>query len=213
VAKVADASNCCYKCCGRKEIPYESEHTMSDTTTAPALAGLATGTWNVDPSHSTVGFVARHLMVSKVRGSFASFSGSITVAEQLLDSSVQATVELASISTGDEGRDGHLRGADFFDVEQYPAMTLVSTGLRQRGADYVLTADLTIKGVTRSVDFDLEFTGVATDPWGNTKAGFEATAEINRKDFGLEWNVALETGGVLVGEKVKINLDIQAVKA
>jgi polyisoprenoid-binding protein YceI len=187
---------------------------MSTTTTsANTLAGLTPGSWNVDASHSTVGFVARHLMVSKVRGTFTAFSGSITVAEQPLDSTVEASVEMSSVSTGDEGRDAHLLGTDFFDVEQFPTMTLVTTGLRPQGADYVLSADLTIKGVTKPVEFDLEFSGVATDPWGNTKAGFEASTEISRKEFGLEWNVALETGGVLVGDKVKIVLDIQAVKA
>lgn len=188
---------------------------MSNPSTSPVVtlpAGLTAGVWSVDPSHSAVGFVARHLMVSKVRGSFSAFTGALTIADEALQSSVQATVETASITTGDDGRDAHLRGADFFDVEQFPTMSLVSTALRPQGADYVLTADLTIKGVTRSVEFDLEFDGVATDPWGNTKAGFSATAEISRKDFGLEWNVALETGGVLVGDKVKLVLDIQAVK-
>ena len=174
---------------------------------------ITPGTWTVDPSHSSVSFVARHLMVSKVRGSFGSFSGTITIAEDLLESSVEATLDVASISTGDDGRDEHLRSGDFFDLEQFPTWTLTSTGLRADGDDYVMTADLTIKGVTRPVEFEVEFEGMATDPWGNTKAGFEATAEINRKDFGLEWNVALDAGGVLVGEKVKIELDIQAVKA
>jgi polyisoprenoid-binding protein YceI len=183
------------------------------STTIPALAGLSTGTWTVDPSHSSVGFVARHLMVSKVRGTFDTFSGTITVADDPLQSQLEASVELASVNTGDEGRDGHLKSADFFDVEHFPTMTFVSTGLRQQGADFVLAGDLTIKGVTKPVEFALEFTGVATDPWGNTKAGFEATTEINRKDWGLEWNVALEAGGVLVSEKVKIVLDIQAAKA
>ena len=174
---------------------------------------ITPGTWTVDPSHSSVSFVARHLMVSKVRGSFGSFSGTITIAEDLLASSVEATLDVASISTGDDGRDEHLRSGDFFDLEQFPTWTLTSTGLRADGDDYVMTADLTIKGVTRPVEFEVEFEGTATDPWGNTKAGFEAKTEINRKDFGLEWNVALEAGGVLVGEKVKIELDIQAVKA
>jgi polyisoprenoid-binding protein YceI len=182
-------------------------------TTSPTLAGLSVGTWNVDPSHSRVGFVARHLMVSKVRGSFASFSGTITVADDPLASTVDASVDIASVSTGDEGRDGHLLSADFFDAEQFPTMTFATTSIRQDGDDYVLVGDLTIKGVTKQVEFELEFEGVNTDPWGNTKAGFEAETEISRKDFGLEWNVALETGGVLVGDKVKITLDIQAAKA
>lgn len=182
------------------------------TATSP-LQDIAVGTWTVDPSHSTVGFVARHLMISKVRGTFAAFSGTVEIAEDRLASTVTASVEMASVQTGDEGRDAHLRTGDFFDVEQYPTMTFVSTGIRPDGDDFVLTGDLTIKGVTRSVEFELEYEGASTDPWGNQKIGFSAETEINRKDFGLEWNVALETGGVLVGEKVKIQLDIQAVRA
>ena len=175
-------------------------------------AGLTPGTWAVDASHSSVGFVARHLMVSKVRGSFTSFTGTVTIAENPAASSVYATVDTVSLSTGDDGRDGHVRGADFFDVENFPTMSLASTGLQAKGDRYVLNADLTIKGVTKPVSFDLEFDGIATDPWGNTKAGFAAEAEISRKDFGLEWNVALEAGGVLVGDKVKLQLDIQVVR-
>jgi polyisoprenoid-binding protein YceI len=152
-------------------------------------------------------------MVSKVRGSFGSFAGTITIADDLLASKVEATVEVASVTTRDSGRDEHLRSGDFFDLEQFPTWSLVSTGLRADGDDYVMTADLTIKGVTRPVEFEVEFEGMATDPWGNVKAGFEAKTEINRTDFGLTWNAALEAGGVLVGEKVKIELDIQAVKA
>ena len=183
---------------------------MSNAT----ITALTTGTWNVDPSHSNVGFTARHLMVTKVRGSFGAFGGTITVADDPLQSKVEATVDAASIDTSDDNRDGHLKSPDFFDVENFPTWTFASTGITPKGGnEYTLTGDLTIKGVTRSVSFDLEFDGVATDPWGNTKAGFTAETEISRKDFGLEWNVALETGGVLVGDKVKIQLDIQAVKA
>jgi polyisoprenoid-binding protein YceI len=183
------------------------------STNSGALAALTPGTWNVDAGHSSVGFVVRHLMVAKVRGVFTDFSGSITVAADPLQSTLEATVQMASISTRDEGRDGHLRGGDFFDVEQFPTMSLVSTGIESAGRNYVLHANLTIKGITRAVDFTLEFDGVATDPWGNTKAGFTAETEINRKEFGLEWNVALEAGGVVVGEKVKIQLEIEALKA
>ena len=185
---------------------------MSDTL-APQLAQLTAGTWTVDNGHSNIGFVVRHLVVAKVRGRFAEFEGTITVGDDPLQSKVQATVKAASIDTRDQGRDDHLRGADFFGVDVHPTWTLVSTGITPKGSDYVLHADLTIKGVTKSLDFALEFLGVATDPWGNTKAGFTAETEISRKDFGLEWNVALETGGVLLSDKVKIVLDIQAVKA
>lgn len=178
------------------------------------LSALTPGVWNVDPSHSTIGFVARHLVVAKTRGVFTSFSGVLDIAPEPLLSTVEASVDTASVSTKDDNRDGHLRSADFFDVENHPTMTLKSTGIKEgRGGDYVLIADLTIRGVTHSVEFDLEFEGVSPDPWGGTRAGFTASADINRKDWGLEWNVALETGGVLVGEKVKIELEIEAIKA
>ena len=177
------------------------------------IADLTPGVWNVDPVHSSIGFVARHLMISKVRGTFGTFTGSITIAEDPLQSKVEATAEVASITTGDDGRDTHLKSADFFDVEKYPTMSLVSTGIEPNGSDYTLHANLTIKGVTKPVDFDLEFDGVSKDPWGGTRAGFAAETEVNRKEWGLEWNVALETGGVMLGEKVKIQLEIQAVKA
>jgi polyisoprenoid-binding protein YceI len=186
---------------------------MTDLSTLPGLDGLTAGTWTVDPSHSTVGFVARHLMVTKVRGRFTGVTGTVHVADDPLQSSVEAKVDMTTISTGDEGRDGHLRSADFFDVEHHPEMTFVSTGVTHRGGDFQLRGDLTIKGVTRPVTFDLEVDGVGTDPWGNTKAGFTASTEINRRDWGLEWNVALDTGGVLVGEKVKIELEIQLAKS
>jgi polyisoprenoid-binding protein YceI len=176
-------------------------------TTIPA------GIWNIDSSHSTVGFVARHLVISKVRGSFRSFSGAITIGEQQLESSVTASIDMASVDTSDEGRDGHIKGEDFFDVAKFPTMTFASTKVTQDGDDFEVIGDLTIKGVTRSVVLDLEFNGTSKDPWGGTRAGFSAETEINRKDFGLEWNVVMETGGVLVGEKIKIELDIQAVQA
>ena len=173
----------------------------------------APGIYNVDPSHSTVAFSARHLMVSKVRGRFTDFSGVITIAEQPLDSSVEAVVQTASITTNDEQRDAHLKNADFLDVETYPTFQFRSTSLRKDGSDYVLLADITIKGVTKALEFELEFEGAQQDPWGGSRIGFSAEAEFNRKDFGMEWNVVLETGGMLVGEKVKITLDVEAVKA
>lgn len=177
------------------------------------LNSLTPGTWNVDPSHSGLNFTVKHLMVSKVRGRFASFSGTLNIAADPLQSSVTAQADVASVTTGDTGRDEHLRSGDFFEAEKFPTISFVSTKIEADGDDFVLYADLTIKGVTKNVKFELEFDGVGKDPWGNTKAGFSAEAEINRKDFGLEWNAALETGGVLVGEKVKIQLDIQASKA
>lgn len=152
-------------------------------------------------------------MVSKVRGSFGTFTGTVTIDDNRLASSVTASVEMASVTTGDDGRDAHLRNSDFFDVETYPTMTFTSTQVRPDGGDYVLVGDLTIKGVTKQVEFELEFDGVSPDPWGGTRAGFSAEGEIDRRDFGLEWNMALDTGALMVGEKVKIALDIQAVKA
>ena len=175
--------------------------------------GIATGVWTIDPAHSTVGFSVRHLMVSKVRGRFGAFTGTITIADNALESGLDASVEMTSVDTGDAGRDGDLRGADFLDVETFPTVTFASTSLKAVGGNYALAGNLTIKGVTKPVTFALEFDGVATDPWGNIKAGFSATAEINRKDWGTEWNAVLEAGGVLVGEKVKIQLDIEAAKA
>ena len=178
-------------------------------TTTAITTQLPTGTWTVDASHTEVGFTARHLMVTKVRGKFTDVEGTVTVAEPFSASQVQASVKLASVDTGSADRDAHLKSADFFDVENNPEMTFVSTGF----TGDTLTGDLTIKGVTKPVTFDVDFNGVATDPWGNTKAGFEASTEINRKDWGLEWNVALEGGGVLVSEKIKITLDVQLLKS
>jgi polyisoprenoid-binding protein YceI len=177
------------------------------------INSLAPGTWNVDPSHSSLSFIARHLMITKVRGTFSTFSGTITVPEDRTGASVTASADTASVSTGDAQRDGHVKSADFFDVENHPTMTFASTAVKPDGGDWVLAGDLTIKGITKPVEFELEFEGVNTDPWGNQKAAFTAKTEVNRKDWGLEWNVALETGGVLVSEKIKLELDIQAVKA
>jgi len=173
-----------------------------------SITDLTPGTWTVDPTHSELSFSARHLMVSKVRGKFSDFSGTIEVKEPVTDSVVTATAKLASIDTGNADRDGHVRGEDFFDVEKNPDMTFVSTSV----SDSELAGHLTIKGITKPVVFAVDFNGVATDPWGNTKAGFEATAEINRKDWDLNWNAALEGGGVLVSETIKIALDIELAK-
>lgn len=178
-----------------------------------SLSDLTPGTWNVDPTHSGVSFSVRHLMISKVRGRFNDFSGTATIAADPLQSSLEAVVQMASISTGDDNRDGHLKTGDFFDVEQFPTMTFRSTGLRKSGGDYEMSGDLTLHGVTNPVTFEVEFDGTGTDPWGNTKAGFTAKTEINRKDWGLEYNAVLETGGVMIGENVKIELDVQLVKA
>ena len=185
------------------------------TTLAPTgrLADLTPGTWNVDPTHSTVGFTARHLMITKVRCHFTDFDGVVEIADDPLASSVVANVRLGSIDTGNADRDAHLRTADFFGVEEHPEMSLRSTAIREDGGDYVLVGDLTIAGQTREVEFALEFDGVRQDPFGNTKAGFSASADINRSDWGLSFNMALETGGVLVSEKIHIDLDVQLVRS
>jgi len=183
---------------------------MSAPTTAPVIAA---GTYNVDAAHSEIGFTVRHLGVSKVRGRFAKFEGVITIAEDVLASSVTATAQVASVDTNDESRDGHLKTGDFFDVETYPTLTFVSTAVRAKGGDYELVGNLTIKAVTKEVVFELEFGGSEQDPWGGTRLGFSAETEINRKDFGMEFNMVLDSGGLLVGEKVKIKLEIEAVKA
>ena len=178
-----------------------------------ALDTLTPGVWNIDASHSSAGFTVRHLMVSKVRGRFDTIAGSITVAEDRLQSRVDATLDASSVNTSDANRDGHLKSPDFFDTENFPTITFATTAVTSTGEDYMLTGDLTIKGITRPVGLALEFNGVAGDPWGGTRAGFSAETEINRKDWGLEWNAALETGGVVVGEKVKIQLEIEAVRS
>lgn len=168
---------------------------------------LAPGTYAVDPSHTEIGFTARHMMVTKVRGTFSDFTADVVVGDSLASTTVQAEVQMNSVDTRSEDRDNHLRTSDFFGIEEHPSMTFRSTEITESS----LTGDLTIKGQTRPVTFDLEFNGVSPDPWGGTRAGFEATTEINRKDWDLTWNVAVEGGGVLVGEKVKIHLDVQLV--
>jgi polyisoprenoid-binding protein YceI len=180
-------------------------HPQPSTTIEP-------GTWAIDPSHTSVEFVARHLMVTKVRGVFGPVEGEVTIADDPLRSSVVARVDAASVTSGDEKRDEHLRSADFFDVEQYPAIVFASKRVEERGDSYVLVGDLTLHGVSREVAWDLEFDGSTKDPWGGTRAGFSATTEVNRKDWGLTWNVALEAGGVVVSDKVRLNVDVELIK-
>ncbi len=181
------------------------------TTSALPTASL-TGTWVIDPSHSEAGFTTRHAGIAKVRGSVAITEGTIVVGDDLATSSVTAVLDPATIDTRDANRDGHLRSGDFFDTESFPTWTFVSTSVAAKGGDFVVTGDLTVHGVTRSVELDLEFNGTATDPFGNARAGFSATTEISRKDFGLTWNAALETGGFLVSDNVKVALEISAIK-
>lgn len=180
------------------------------TTTLPA--GLTAGTWVVDASHSEAGFTVRHAGIAKVRGTIAITDATITVGEDLSLSSVTATLDPATVDTRDANRDAHLKSGDFFDVETYPTWTFTSTGVTARGDDHVVTGDLTIHGVTHPVELATEFNGAATDPFGNARAGFSATTEISRKEFGLTWNAALETGGVLVSDTVKIALELSAIR-
>jgi polyisoprenoid-binding protein YceI len=172
--------------------------------------GIPTGTWDIDPSHSSVDFSVRHMMVSKVRGRFSAFAGTITIADEPLASTASVTIDPNSIDTRDAKRDDHLRSADFFDVASHPEIMFRSTSVEPAGDDFRLHGDVTIKGVTRPVMLDVEVGGVAQDPWGGTRVGFHASGTLNRSDFGLEWNAALETGGVLVGDKITLDLDVEA---
>jgi polyisoprenoid-binding protein YceI len=170
------------------------------------------GRWAIDPAHSHIDFVVRHMMISKVRGRFREFSGDIRIDEVPERSSVEATIQAASIDTGDEERDRHLRSAEFLDVEHHPEIRFRSVSLRAAGQDHwKLTGELTVRGVTRPVTLLVEYCGTAVDPWGNTRAAFLASGEINREDFAITWNQALEAGGFLVGKGVKIEADVEAV--
>src|SRR5690606_35519023 len=165
-----------------------------------------------DPTHTRVGFVARHLMVSKVRGSFTDVSGEIVVTEDPTASTASVTIQAASIDTGVADRDNHLRSGDFLDVEKFPQLTFRSHGLEVTEDGFQLRSELTIKDVTREVTLDAEFEGVARSAWGQEVIGFTATTEIDREDFGITWNQALETGGVLVGKKVKVEIELEAIR-
>ena len=184
---------------------------MSDTRTAP----VATGTYTLDPSHSRVGFVARHAMVTKVRGAFNDVAGSgFLDAEDPTRSRLHVVIQAASIDTRSADRDGHLRSNDFFDMEKYPQITFASTSVAKVDDEtYRVTGDLTIKDVTRPVTVDFEYGGTATDPFGNDRLGLEGSVVVNRKDWGLDWNAPLGTGGVLVGEKVTLEFEVSAIKA
>lgn len=181
------------------------------TTALRTRPGLRAGTWTIDPSHSEVSFTVRHLMVSKVRGSFRTFRGSLTIDDDLRASAVTAEIDMDSIDTRDANRDNHLRSKDFFEIATYPTMTYRSTGLRGDGDDYVIDGELTLHGVTRPVALAVEFGGTGSDPWGGTRAGFTATTSINRNDFGVDIKMPLDGGGVVVGEKISIQLEIEAV--
>jgi polyisoprenoid-binding protein YceI len=184
---------------------------MSTTPSAPGTVS----TWNLDAAHSTAEFKVKHMMISNVRGSFSGLSGVLKLDEtDYTHSTVEASIPAASLKTGDEQRDGHLKSADFFDVEKFPTLGFKSTNIDSTGgANYAVTGELTLHGVTRSVTLAVEdVSEPAKDPWGNQRIGLSASTKINRKDFGLSWNSALETGGVLVGENVSIHLDVEFIK-
>jgi polyisoprenoid-binding protein YceI len=181
------------------------------TETAVEIPGYVAGTWAIDPVHSEVSFVVRHMMVSKVRGRVDKFEGTITTAPNPLDSTVNASIDLSSVNTGEPNRDNHIRSADFFEVESHPHMTFRSTGVRADGGDFLLDGDLTIRGTTKPVTLKLEINGFGPDAYGGTRAGFSATTEINRSEWGVSYNGPIPGGGVAVSEKVTINLEIEGV--
>ncbi len=182
---------------------------MTTAITADTIEGYRTGTWVVDPTHTEIGFSVRHLAISKVRGVFEKFDATVVAAEKPADSTVTVTVDVTSINTNNADRDAHLRTNDFFAPDEFPTMTFVSTGLRIENGDLLLDGDLTLRGVTKPITLKGEFGGIATDPWGNVKAAASGSTVINRHDFGVSWNAALETGGFLLGDDVTLNIDAQ----
>jgi polyisoprenoid-binding protein YceI len=185
---------------------------MTTSSTATDIPGYVAGTWTIDPVHSEIGFWVRHMMVSKVRGKFNTFSGELVTGDDLLKSSVTAEIDLASINTGNQQRDDHIRSVDFFEVEKHTKMTYKSTGIRAEDGEYILEGELTLKGVTKSVPLTVELNGFGKDPYGGTRAGFSAKGEINRSDFGVSFGLA-EGGGTVISDKVNLQLEIEAVLA
>jgi polyisoprenoid-binding protein YceI len=181
------------------------------TSTLRQIPGYVVGTWDIDAAHSTVGFSVRHMMVSKVRGYFREFSGVLVTAEDPSQSSVTATINMDSIDTRQEQRDAHIRSADFFDVGNYTEMTFRSTAVRAKGEDWVVDGELTLKGITKPVSLELELQGFGPDAYGGTRAGFSAKTVISRKEFGVDIDMPMEGGGVVVGDKINVELEIEAV--
>ncbi|MGW4567963.1 YceI family protein [Streptomyces sp. NPDC004561] len=197
---------------------FSRKDSTPENTQAPAAAGpdltAVTGEYTIDPAHTTIEFVARHAMVTNVRGGFQDFTGSLHLdGADPTKSTATLDIKIESIDTGNADRDGHLKSSDFFKADEFPSMTFRSTKAEALGGDdYRITGDLSLLGVTKPISIDLEFNGVAKDPFGNERAGFEGKAEILRSEWGLTWNAALETGGVLVSDKIKLNFDISAIK-
>lgn len=185
---------------------------IGPTRTVQGVQLPAPGTWKLDPGHAQVGFVGRHFMLTKIRGQFTVVEASIQVAEQPRDSQVTATIDVASVTTGDDARDDHLKSADFFDVQKHPTATFRSTSVDWSGAQGRMTGDLTIKGVTRPVNLDVEYLGYARDPWENDRIVFSAHGKVNREDWGLTWNMVLESGGLLVSKEIELALEFEAIR-
>ena len=191
--------------------------TTPSTTTASTrnVAGTeipAAGTWTIDPGHADVAFIGRHFLLTKVRGRFTGVRGDIVIADDPADSRVSVVIDTASVSSGAADRDDHLRSPDFFDVEQHPEAAFASTDVRWDGRAAVVTGELTLVGVTRPVQLDVEYLGTVVDPWNNERAIFSASAELDREDWGLTWNMALEAGGVLVGKRIRLEIEIEAIR-
>lgn len=182
----------------------------TETITKPEIDS---GLWTIDPAHTTIGFVARHLMVTKVRGKFERYEAKVEVAEDLTDSNLEVTIEAASVDTGADERDQHVRSEDFLDVEKHPTLSFRSTEISRDGSQWKIVGDLTIKDVTKPVTLDVTYEGRATDPWGNDHIGFTAGTQINREDWGLTWNAALEGGGWLVSKEVTVEIEGQLVRS
>jgi polyisoprenoid-binding protein YceI len=185
----------------------------TSTNSTVTIPGYVAGTWSIDPVHTDVSFTVRHMMVSKVRGKFHGVEGSIVLGENPLDSQVTADIDLSTIDTGNTQRDEHIRSADFFEVESHKTMTFRSTGVRADGDDFVVTGDLTLRGVTKPVELKLEVNGFTKDPYGGTRAGFTASTQINRKDFGITIDMPMDGGGAVIGDKVQVLLEIEAILA
>lgn len=185
---------------------------MSATRTHAGVELPTTGTWAIDPGHADVAFIGRHFMLTKVRGRFTGVSGAVTVADDPSASSVEVTIDMASVSSGDQARDDHLRSGDFFDVAAHPTATYRSTAIDWSGSAGTVTGDLTIKGVTRLVTLSVEYVGHALDPWANERAVFSAHATINREDWGLTWNMALDTGGILVSKEIRLEIEAETIR-
>ncbi len=191
---------------------------MTTPSTAPAVRTLggvplpAPGPWQIDPGHAEVAFIGRHFMLTKVRGRFTDVTGTVRIAENPAESRVEVVIGMASVDSGDATRDAHLRSAEMFDVAAHPTATFRSTGVDWRGTDATVHGDLTIHGVTRPVPLEVSFLGVVRDPWGNDRAVFSACTRINREDFGLTWNMVLETGGLLVSKEIQIEIEVETIR-